>query len=165
MIVRCIPVCKERSACGWLPTAALAVALDLEKISHGADPGQSYEHVPPSDWKPEAPETWIELHRRAYCSHMDAAFPVLSFVTIASVFSFRLLSPGLLMPALPGYTAHVAELERSNKKTLTELADFKAESKALPNQGLIIKRLEAQMGQIKAQLQNQEQVTSFPDQT
>ncbi len=101
MIVRCIPVCKECSACGWLPTAALAVALDLEKVSHGADPGQSYEHVPPSDWKPEAPETWIELHRRAYCSHMDAAFPVLSFVTIASVCSFRLLSPGLLMPALP----------------------------------------------------------------
>lgn len=60
-----------------------------------------------------------------------------------------------------GYTAHVAELERSNKKTLTELADFKAESKALPNQGLTIKRLEAQMGQIKAQLQNQVNCIAF----
>ena len=52
-----------------------------------------------------------------------------------------------------GYTAHVAELESSNKKTLLELADFKAESKDLPNQGLTIKRLEAQMEQIKAQIQ------------
>jgi len=38
---------------------------------------------------------------------------------------------------------------------LLELAGFKAESKELPNQGLTIKRLEAQMGHIKAQLQNQ----------
>ena len=54
-----------------------------------------------------------------------------------------------------GYTARVAELESSNKKTLQELADFKAESKDLRNQELTIKRLEAQMGHIKAQLQNQ----------
>ena len=54
-----------------------------------------------------------------------------------------------------GYTARVAELESSNYKTLQELADFKAESKGLRNQELTIKRLEAQMGQIKAQLQNQ----------
>ena len=56
---------------------------------------------------------------------------------------------------MQGYTAHVAELESSNKKTLQELGDFKAELKDLPNQGLTIKRLEAQTEQIKAQIQNQ----------
>lgn len=35
-----------------------------------------------------------------------------------------------------------------------ELADFKAESKELRNQDLTIKRLEAQLGHMKAQLQN-----------
>ena len=44
---------------------------------------------------------------------------------------------------------------------LLELAGFKAESKDLPNQGLTIKRLEAQMGQIKAQLQNQVNCIAF----
>ena len=62
---------------------------------------------------------------------------------------------------MQGYTAHVAELESSNKKTVLELADFKAESKDLPNQGLTIKRLEAQMGQIKAQVQNQVNCIAF----
>lgn len=60
-----------------------------------------------------------------------------------------------------GYTARVAELESSNYKTLQELADFKAESKGLRNQELTIKRLEAQMGQIKAQLQNQVNCIAF----
>ena len=60
-----------------------------------------------------------------------------------------------------GYGAHVAELGSSNKKTLLELTDFKAESKRLPNQGLTIKRLEAQTGQIKAQLQNQVNCIAF----
>lgn len=35
-----------------------------------------------------------------------------------------------------------------------ELADFKAESKELRNQDLTIKRLEAQLSHMKAQLQN-----------
>lgn len=55
---------------------------------------------------------------------------------------------------LQGYTARVAELEDSNRKVLQELADFKAESKDLRNQDLTIKRLEAQVGQMKAQLQS-----------
>lgn len=39
-------------------------------------------------------------------------------------------------------------------RVLQELADFKAESKELRNQDLTIKRMEAQLGQLKAQLQN-----------
>ena len=48
----------------------------------------------------------------------------------------------------------IAELEANNKRVLQELADFKAESKELRNQDLTIKRMEAQLGQLKAQLQN-----------
>jgi len=51
-------------------------------------------------------------------------------------------------------TARIAELESTNKRVVQELADFKAESKELRNQDLTIKRLEAQLGQMKAQLQN-----------
>ena len=51
-------------------------------------------------------------------------------------------------------TARSAELESTNKRVVQELADFKAESKELRNQDLTIKRLEAQLGQMKAQLQN-----------
>ena len=66
-----------------------------------ADPAEYYEHVFPSDWKPETPETWIELHRRAYCGHADIAFPVLFFAMTGVVCFFQLLSPGLLLAALP----------------------------------------------------------------
>lgn len=48
----------------------------------------------------------------------------------------------------------MVELEASNKKALQELADFKTESKELRNQDLTVKRMEAQLGQLKAQLQN-----------
>jgi len=51
-------------------------------------------------------------------------------------------------------TARIAELEATNKRVVQELADFKTESKELRNQDLTIKRLEAQLGQMKAQLQN-----------
>ncbi len=51
-------------------------------------------------------------------------------------------------------TARIGELESTNKRVVQELADFKAESKELRNQDLTIKRLEAQLGQMKAQLQN-----------
>lgn len=50
--------------------------------------------------------------------------------------------------------SRVAELEGTNRRVLQELADFKAESKELRNQDLTIKRLEAQLAQLKAQLQN-----------
>lgn len=48
----------------------------------------------------------------------------------------------------------MTELEATNTRVLQELSDFKAESKELRNQDLTIKRLEAQLGQMKAQLQN-----------
>lgn len=51
-------------------------------------------------------------------------------------------------------SARIAELTAANKRVLQELADFKAESKELRNQDLTIKRMEAQLGQMKAQLQN-----------
>ena len=66
-----------------------------------ADPKQYYEDVPPSSWKPEAPETWLELHRRAYCGHADAAFPILFIALVALACSFQLLAPWLLLTALP----------------------------------------------------------------
>lgn len=50
--------------------------------------------------------------------------------------------------------SRIAELEANNGRVLQELADFKAESKELRNQDLTIKRMEAQLGQLKAQLQN-----------
>lgn len=50
--------------------------------------------------------------------------------------------------------SRIAELEVNNKRALQELADFKAESKELRNQDLSVKRMEAQLGQLKAQLQN-----------
>lgn len=50
--------------------------------------------------------------------------------------------------------AKLAELEASNKGALQELADFKAESRELRNQDLTVKRMEAQLGQLKAQLQS-----------
>ena len=66
-----------------------------------ADPKQYYEDVAPSSWKPEAPETWLELHRRAYCGHADAAFPILFIALVAVACSFQLLAPWLLLTALP----------------------------------------------------------------
>ena len=51
-------------------------------------------------------------------------------------------------------SSRMAELTAANKRVLQELVDFKAESKELRNQDLTIKRLEAQLGQLKAQLQN-----------
>ncbi|KAL3131491.1 hypothetical protein ABBQ38_007797 [Trebouxia sp. C0009 RCD-2024] len=53
--------------------------------------------------------------------------------------------------------AKLAELEASNKGALQELADFKAESRELRNQDLTVKRMEAQLGQLKAQLQSKEE--------
>ncbi|KAL3136045.1 hypothetical protein ABBQ32_007079 [Trebouxia sp. C0010 RCD-2024] len=53
--------------------------------------------------------------------------------------------------------ARLAELEASNKGALQELADFKAESRELRNQDLTVKRMEAQLGQLKAQLQSKEE--------
>ena len=50
--------------------------------------------------------------------------------------------------------SRIAELEANNMQVLQDLADFKAESKELRNQDLSIKRMEAQLGQLKAQLQN-----------
>ena len=50
--------------------------------------------------------------------------------------------------------SRVAELEANNMRVLQDLADFKTESKELRNQDLTIKRMEAQLGQLKAQLQN-----------
>lgn len=66
-----------------------------------ADPKQYYEDVAPSSWTPEAPETCLELHRRAYCGHADAAFPVFFIALVAIACTFQLLSPGLLLAALP----------------------------------------------------------------
>ncbi|KAA6418532.1 MAG: hypothetical protein FRX49_11478 [Trebouxia sp. A1-2] len=65
------------------------------------DPKQYYEEVAPSDWKPETPETCTELHRRAYCGHADAVFPVLFVALVGAACAFHLLSPGLLLVALP----------------------------------------------------------------
>jgi len=67
----------------------------------GADPRHYYEDVAPSDWKPETPETCTELHRRAYCGYADAVFPVLFVALVGAACAFHLLSPGLLLVALP----------------------------------------------------------------
>lgn len=66
-----------------------------------AGPGEYYEDVAPSNWKPETPETCTELHRRAYCGHADAVFPALFVALVALACTFQLLSPGLLLVALP----------------------------------------------------------------
>ena len=50
---------------------------------------------------PEAPETWLELHRRAYCGHADAAFPIVFMALVALACTSQLLAPGLLLAALP----------------------------------------------------------------
>lgn len=52
------------------------------------------------------------------------------------------------------HKSKLAELESSNAKISHDLAEFKAESKGLKNQDLTIKRLEAQLAQMKAQLQS-----------
>ena len=52
------------------------------------------------------------------------------------------------------YKSKIAELESSNARISYDLAEFKAESKGLRNQDLSIKRLEAQLAQMKAQLQS-----------
>ncbi|KAL0039743.1 hypothetical protein WJX77_006684 [Trebouxia sp. C0004] len=65
------------------------------------DPKHYYEDVTPSDWKPETPETCTELHRRAYCGHADAVFPVFFVALVGAVCAFHLLPPGLLLVALP----------------------------------------------------------------
>ena len=65
------------------------------------DPNEYYEDVAPSDWKAETPESCTELHRRAYCGHADAAFPVLFIALVGLVCSLQLLSPWLLLVALP----------------------------------------------------------------
>jgi len=78
------------------------VVLYAQSSNHvGADPKHYYEDVVPSDWKPETPETCTELHRRAYCGHADAVFPVLFVALVGAACAFHLLSPGLLLVALP----------------------------------------------------------------
>ena len=77
---------------------------------------------------------------------------VSSLYSHRSVLSWYMYDHALSM--LQDAASRVAELEGSNKRVLQELADFKAESKELRNQDLTIKRLEAQLGQLKAQLQN-----------
>lgn len=52
------------------------------------------------------------------------------------------------------HKSKIAELESSNARISHDLADFKIESKGLKNQDLTIKRLEGQLGQLKAQLQS-----------
>lgn len=64
-------------------------------------PRDYYEDVTPSSWEPETPETWLELHRRAYCGHADAAFPILFITLVGIACTFQLLRPGLLLAALP----------------------------------------------------------------
>lgn len=66
-----------------------------------AGAGQYYEDVAPSDWRPEPAESCTELHRRAYCSHADAAFPVLFVALVGLTCFLQLLSPGWLLLALP----------------------------------------------------------------
>ena len=78
------------------------VVLYAQSSNHvGADPKHYYEDVVPSDWKPETPETCTELHRRAYCGYADAVFPVLFVALVGAACAFHLLSPGLLLVALP----------------------------------------------------------------
>ena len=57
------------------------------------------------------------------------------------------------MQCMQDYKSKIAELESSNARISHDLAEFKAESKGLKNQDLSIKRLEAQLAQMKAQLQ------------
>ena len=49
------------------------------------DPAWYYEQVPPSEWQPPAPDTCMELYRRAYCSEADVAFPVLWFISLVGL--------------------------------------------------------------------------------
>lgn len=81
--------------------ASLFVLCAAIGCTLGADPKHYYEDVTPSDWKPETPETCTELHRRAYCGHADAVFPVLFVVLVGAACFFQWLSPGLLLLALP----------------------------------------------------------------
>ncbi|KAK9808205.1 hypothetical protein WJX73_008423 [Symbiochloris irregularis] len=56
--------------------------------AHGSgrpDPSWYYEQVEPSDWKPPAPDTCVELYRKAYCSEADAAFPILWMASLAAL--------------------------------------------------------------------------------
>ena len=89
---------KQRGSSGMVSY----VVLCAQSSSHvGADPKHYYEDVAPSDWKPETPETCTELHRRAYCGHADVVFPVLFVALVGAACAFHLLSPGLLLVALP----------------------------------------------------------------
>lgn len=84
-----------------MPHSLSSKACSTYATKCGSDPKHYYEDVAPSSWMPEAPETWLELHRRAYCGHADAAFPILFFGLVALACSFQLLAPGLLLAALP----------------------------------------------------------------
>ena len=66
-----------------------------------ADPRVYYEYVEPSSWQPEPEETCLELHRRAYCGGLDAAFPLLFVAGAAAVCHWRLIPLGWLLVALP----------------------------------------------------------------
>ena len=66
-----------------------------------ADPRVYYEYVEPSSWQPEPEETCLELHRRAYCGGLDAAFPLLFVAGAAAVCHWRLVPLGWLLAALP----------------------------------------------------------------
>ena len=55
----------------------------------------------PSSWQPEPEETCLELHRRAYCGGLDAAFPLLLVAGTAAVCHWRLVPLGWLLVALP----------------------------------------------------------------
>ena len=81
--------------------ATVSSEIHSSIANYNADPKEYYEDVVPSSWKPEAPETWLELHRRAYCGHADAAFPILFIAVVAVACSFQLLAPWLLLTALP----------------------------------------------------------------
>ena len=74
---------------------------DVGSTAH-PDPRTYYEHVQPSDWRPEHPDTCIELHRKAYCGHGDAAFPFLYFAILSSLCYWHLLPFwGICLVVLP----------------------------------------------------------------
>ncbi|KAF5828371.1 DHHC palmitoyltransferase-domain-containing protein [Dunaliella salina] len=97
------------------------------------DPKLYYEPVPPSNWRPDGRDDFLDLYRRAYCARADAVWPpiwaCIAFVIseYASGMPFWLLVVVLLLAFVGGMyvsSVHLAGLGVKSLQTSRTLCSF-----------------------------------------
>uniref|UniRef100_A0A7S3QVV4 S-acyltransferase n=1 Tax=Dunaliella tertiolecta TaxID=3047 RepID=A0A7S3QVV4_DUNTE len=113
-----------------LPGARAALP---QAVAASGDPKLYYEPVPPSNWKPDGADDFLNLYRRAYCARADAAWPPI-WACVAYLLSqyatgmpFWLLVVVLLLAFVGGMyvsSVHLAGLNVKSLQTSRTLCSF-----------------------------------------